>query len=315
METMPQPRICVVGSSNTDLLTKVPRLPRVGETIIGTHFHIGFGGKGANQAVMAAKLGARVTMVTKLGKDAFGRSTYENYRSYGIDTQYILWSNEFSGVAPIFVDARGRNFIVIVPGANWDLLPEDVHGAEDAIKSADVVVCQLEVPVETTIEALKLAKEGGAKTIFNPAPACPLPEETFSLCDVIVPNRVEAEALTGIRIRTMDECRRAIERLLALGAGTAIITLGEKGSMVGDGDGITRIPSIHVETVDSTGAGDAYIGTLAYYLALNKPVREAVRIANVAAALSVTKIGTQLSFPSKEEIREAYAREFSEQED
>jgi ribokinase len=254
---------------------------------------------------MAAKLGASVTMVTKLGKDVFGRSTYENYVRHGIDTRYIFWSEEFSGVAPIFVDDEGHNVIVIVPGANWALTAKDVREASNAIKEADVVICQLEVPLETSMEALKLAKEGSALTIFNPAPGRPLPENIFGLCDIIVPNRVETEAITGINIKTFEDSETAIKRLLGLGARTAIITLGEEGSMVGDEEGMTKVPSIHVRAIDSTGAGDAYIGTLAYCLAVKKPIRESVRIANVAAALSVTKIGTQLSFPSKEEVKEA----------
>jgi len=307
-----RPKICVVGASNTDLLTKVQRMPRLGETVIGTHFHIGFGGKGANQAVMAAKLGAGVTIVTKLGDDVFGRSTYENYMKQGIDTRYIFWSEEFSGVAPILVDDEGNNVIVIVPGANWALTAKDVRKASKAIKEADAVICQLEVPLETSIEALKIAEEGGALTVFNPAPGRSLPEDIFGLCDVIVPNRVEAEAITGIAIKTMADCKTAIKKLLDLGARTAIITLGEKGSIVGDEEGMTKVPSIHVKAIDSTGAGDAYIGTLAYCLSVKKPVRESVRIANVAAALSVTKIGTQLSFPSKEEAKEAYRHVFNE---
>jgi len=305
-----QPGICVVGASNTDLLTKVPRLPKLGETIIGTHFHTGFGGKGANQAVMAAKLGGKVAMVTKLGKDVFGKATYENYREQGIDTKSIFWSQESSGVAPIFVDDKGHNFIVIVPGANWKLSPGDVRKSGKVIGEADVVLCQLEVPLETTFEALKLAKS--ATTIFNPAPARSLPEEVFGLCDVVVPNEVEAEAITGVAIRSLEDGKIAIKKLLGLGSKAAIITLGERGALVAQGSSITKIPTIPVKAVDSTGAGDAFVGTLAYFLAVTNDLQKAVQIANVAAALSVTRLGTQLSFPSKEEIEQAYEHFFKE---
>ncbi|HIH98830.1 MAG TPA: ribokinase [Thermoplasmata archaeon] len=307
-----KPKICVVGASNMDLLTKVPRLPKMGETLIGNHFHIGFGGKGANQAVMAAKLGAEVAMVTKLGRDVFGEMTYKNYQECGIDTQHVCWAKESSGVAPIFVDREGHNFIVIVPGANWKLSPEDVRGASKAIKESDVVVCQLEIPLETTLEALRIAKEGEVLTVFNPAPGCSLPSKIFRLCDVIAPNRIETEAIAGITIKTLRDAEVAVKKLLSLGCKAAIITLGEKGAMVGDEEGVVKIPTIPVKPTDSTGAGDAFIGTLAYFLALDTPRRRAVRIANATAALSVTKRGTQLSFPSKNEIKKTCERLFDE---
>jgi ribokinase len=302
------PKICVVGASNTDLLTKVPRLPKLGETIIGTHFHIGFGGKGANQAVMAARLGGKVGIVTKLGRDVFGKATCKNYLKEGIDTDNILWSKENSGVAPIFVDDEGHNFIVIVPGANWKLTPGDVRKSGKVIGEADVVLCQLEVPLETTIEALKLAKN--ALTIFNPAPARSLPEEIFGLCDIVVSNEVEAEAITGVAIRSLEDGKTAIKKLR--GSKAAIITLGERGALVAQGSSITEIPTMPVKAVDSTGAGDAFVGTLAYFLAVTNDLQKSAQIANVAAALSVTRLGTQLSFPSRKEIDRAYEVFFKE---
>jgi len=302
------PKICVVGASNTDLLTKVPRLPKLGETIIGTHFHIGFGGKGANQAVMAARLGGKVGIVTKLGRDVFGKAACKNYLKEGIDTDNILWSKENSGVAPIFVDDEGHNFIVIVPGANWKLTPGDVRKSGKVIGEADVVLCQLEVPLETTIEALKLAKN--ALTIFNPAPARSLPEEIFGLCDIVVSNEVEAEAITGVAIRSLEDGKTAIKKLR--GSKAAIITLGERGALVAQGSSITEIPTMPVKAVDSTGAGDAFVGTLAYFLAVTNDLQKSAQIANVAAALSVTRLGTQLSFPSRKEIDRAYEDFFKE---
>jgi ribokinase len=293
-----------------DLLAKVPRLPRLGETLIGSHFHMGFGGKGANQAVMAAKLGAKVTMVTKLGRDMLGEATYKNYQDNGIGTGYISWSDAGSGVAPIFVDDEGNNFIVIVPGANFDLTPEDVREAESAISEADVVVCQLEVPHETTLEALRLAKRGGAVTLFNPAPGVPLSDEFFRLSDIIAPNEVEAGDMLGKRVETLDDAEEAVREFLRRGSRVGIVTLGERGAMVGDDSGVVHVPSLSVNAVDSTGAGDAFIGTMAYFIATGVPLLRTVRIANVAAAISVTRVGTQVSFPSREEIDQACAGAF-----
>ncbi|MDQ7849161.1 MAG: ribokinase [Armatimonadota bacterium] len=299
-----EPWVCVLGASNMDLLTKVPRLPKLGETLIGRFFHLGCGGKGANQAVMARKLGARVTMITKLGRDMFGEYIFRNYQQQGIDTTYVLWDEQrFSGVAPIFVDDEGRNMIVIVPGANFGLTPEDVHRAREAITRADVVVCQLEVPLEVTAEALRLAKQDGrALTIFNPAPGQPLPQELVRLSDVIAPNETEAEAITGLPIRDLPHAESAARQLLATGAGAAIITLGERGALVADPAGVTLAPAIPVKAVDSTGAGDAFIGTLAYFLAQGAPLRRGVHLANAAAAISVTRVGTQVSFPWRAEL-------------
>ena len=184
MTTKPA-RICVVGSSNIDLISKVPRLPVMGETMIGHSFHLGYGGKGANQAVMAARLGAQVTMVTKLGRDVFGEGTLKNYREQGIDTTFVLFDEALSsGVAPIFVNDNAQNFIVIVPGANMALSPADVAAASDVIQGADLLVCQLEIPIETTLEAFRVAKAGNVRTILNPAPAAALPDELLQLADI-----------------------------------------------------------------------------------------------------------------------------------
>jgi ribokinase len=298
----PQPHICVVGSSNIDLLSRVPRLPKLGETLPGHSFHMGYGGKGANQAVMAARLGARVTMVTKVGRDVFGEGTLQNYRAQGIDPQFVLFDEtRFSGVAPIFVDDNAQNFIVIVPGANLGLSPEDVHAARDAISGADLLVCQLEVPVETTLAAFRLAKTAGVRTILNPAPAAPLPDELLQLADICAPNETETELLTGLPVRTLDEAEAAARRLLDRGPGVVIVTLGERGVLLVDGHAAEHIPAIPVEAIDPTGAGDAFIGGLATYLGEGLSLRDAVRQANAVAALSVTRTGTQVSFPTRVE--------------
>jgi ribokinase len=294
------PKICVVGSSNIDLISMVPRLPKLGETLVGHSFHLGYGGKGANQAVMAAKLGAQVTMVTRVGRDVFGEGTLKNYQAQGIDTTHVLFDeSRFSGVAPIFVDPHAQNFIVIVPGANLGLSEADVHSARQVILAADVLVCQLEVPVETTLEAFRLAKSGGVRTVLNPAPAAPLPDELLQLTDICAPNETETELLTGQSVHTVSEAEAAARLLLARGPKVVILTLGERGALVVDGDAVEHVPAVKVEAVDPTGAGDAFIGSLAVYAAEGLSLRDAVLRANAVAALSVMKIGTQVSFPMR----------------
>ena len=295
------PRICVVGSSNIDLISKVPRLPKLGETMIGHSFHLGYGGKGANQAVMAARLGAQVTMVTRLGRDVFGDGTLRNYREQGIDTSHVLFDDALSsGVAPIFVDDNARNFIVIVPGANMGLSPADARAASASIAAADILICQLEIPIETTLEALRIAHASGVRTILNPAPAAPLPDELLQLADISAPNETETELLTGLPAASPQEAEAAARKLLERGPGAVILTLGERGALLVDGEGAAEhVPAVVVEPVDPTGAGDAFIGSLAVFLAEGRPLREAIRRANAVAALSVTRIGTQVSFPQR----------------
>ena len=297
MTTHPR-KICVVGSSNIDLISMVPRLPKLGETLVGRSFHLGYGGKGANQAVMAARLGAQVTMVTRVGRDVFGEGTLRNYQEQGIDTTHVLFDeSRFSGVAPIFVDDHAQNFIVIVPGANLGLSPADVHAAQPVIAAADVLVCQLEVPVETTLEAFRVAKSAGVQTVLNPAPAAPLPDELLRLTDICAPNETETELLTREPVRTLAEAEAAARLLQERGPAVVILTLGERGALVVVGDTVEHIPAVTVDAVDPTGAGDAFIGSLAVYVADGLPLRDAVLRANAVAALSVTKIGTQTSFP------------------
>lgn len=296
------PKVCVVGSSNIDLITKVPRLPKLGETMIGHSFHLGYGGKGANQAVMAARLGAQVTMVTKLGRDVFGDGTLKNYRDQGIDTTYVMFDDaSSSGVAPIFVNDDAQNFIVIVPGANFALSPADAQAARAAILGADILVCQFEVPVETTLEAFRIAKSGGVRTILNPAPAAPIADELMRLTDILAPNETETELLTGQPVATPAQAEAAARTLLARGAKTIILTLGERGALLVDAHTVEQIPAIKVDAVDPTGAGDAFVGSLAVYLGAGAPLSSAIRRANAVAALSVTRIGTQVSFPPRAE--------------
>jgi len=297
-----QPKICVVGSSMIDLISKVPRLPKLGETLVGRSFHLGYGGKGANQAVMAAKLGARVTMVNKVGRDVFGEGTLGNYREQGIDTTHVMFDeSRFSGVAPIFVDDNAQNFIVIVPGANLGLLPADVQKAAEVILAADILICQLEILTETTLEAFRIAKSGNVRTILNPAPAASIPDELLQLSDICAPNETETELLTGQPVGTMAEAEAAARKLLPRGTRTVILTLGERGALLVDEDTVESIPAVKVDAVDPTGSGDAFIGSLAVFLGEGLSMSNAIRRANAVAALSVTRIGTQVSFPKRVE--------------
>jgi ribokinase len=294
------PRICVVGSSNIDLITKVPRLPKLGETLIGHSFHLGYGGKGANQAVMAARLGAQVSMVTRLGRDVFGEGTLRNYREQGVDTSHVLFDESRStGVAPIFVDDSARNFIVIVPGANLGLSPADAQSARAVILAADTLICQLEVPIETTLEAFRIARAGGVRTVLNPAPAVLLPEELLQLTDICAPNETETELLTGLPAGTIEQAEAAGRRLLERGPRAVILTLGERGALLLDGLSVEHIAPLPVDPVDPTGAGDAFVGSLSVFLAEGLSLSASARRANAVAALSVTRIGTQVSFPQR----------------
>lgn len=304
---MAEPRICMVGSSNIDLIARVPRLPAPGETLIGSKFQMGFGGKGANQAVMAAKLGAQVSVVTRVGRDIFGEDTVKNYRKFGIDTTYVLFDDErFSGVAPITVDENtGQNSIIIVPGANDGLSPADVRAAASVIQSADALICQLEVPIATTHEALRVAREAPKRvlTIFNPAPAAEFPDDLLRLTDVFAPNEVEAAMLTGMPASTPEDAERAARAMQARGATTVIITLGDRGAYIVEGEQPGyHVPAETVQAVDTTGAGDAFVGSLAYLLAAGRPLAEAARLAVAIATRSVLKTGTQTSFPSRDEV-------------
>ena len=292
-------KVCVVGAANIDLISYVPRLPRVGETLHGTQFRMGYGGKGANQAVMAARLRAEVTMVCKLGRDVFGEGTLENFRAHGVDTTHVTFTEDaFSGVAPIAVDPDGRNAIIIVTGANDLLSLDDLERARPAIAAADVVVCQLELPVETTLSALRIAREEGVRTIFNPAPARDdLPDELFRLSDVICPNEPETELLTG-----MPAGKEAARELLARGVGAVALTLGDQGCLLVEGDSVTEVPVEPVRAVDTTGAGDAFVGALATFLAAGRSPVDAAERSNAVAALSVQGRGTQTSFPSADDL-------------
>jgi ribokinase len=301
---MDTPKVCVVGACNLDLISYVPRMPSMGETLHGTRFHMGFGGKGANQAVMAAKLGADVTMVTKLGQDVFGENTVKNFESWGVNTKHVHFTEQaFSGVAPIAVDQEGHNSIIIVTGANDLLTDEEIEAARPDIAAAAIMVCQLEIPLESSLAALRIARQEGVKTIFNPAPAQPdLPDELYQLSDIFCPNESETELLTGLPVGTLAEAETAARVLIGRGAGTVILTLGERGSLLVTKSITEHVPVESIKALDTTGAGDAFVGSLAYFLASGKPLTSAMKRANRIAAISVQSSGTQTSFPVKKDL-------------
>jgi ribokinase len=297
------PRICVVGSANVDLTFRAPRLPTPGETLAGRAFHLGMGGKGANQAVAAARLGAEVTLVARVGNDTFGQEAVRRYRDERIDTRFVAVDpHQPTGTAAILVDDAAENCIVVVAGANANLSADVVRASAAAIREADVVLCQLEVPIDSVVETFRIARAAGVKTVLTPAPAAMLPDELLKLCDVCVPNRIEAELLTGRKINATSDAEAAAHELRRLGAGIVVVTMGSRGAFVVDDDGATLIPPHHVEAVDPTGAGDAFTAALAVGWAGGASLRVAAGRAAVVAALTVTRIGSQSAFPTRAEV-------------
>lgn len=295
---MPPPAVCVVGSANLDLSTYTDRLPAPGETVRGERFTTGYGGKGANQAVMAARLGAAVALVARVGDDSFGRDMSAHFRTEGIDTRHVRATADTStGTAVITVDAVGQNTIVVTPGANGMLTAADVESARGAIESARVLVCQQEVPAEANLAAMRIAARAGAAVVFNPAPARAVPAEAYQLATILCPNEHEAAALTQRAVRTLEGAEAAARELMARGARSVVITLGAHGCLVVTDSAVTALPAPGVEAVDTTGAGDAFVGSLAVFLARGADLVTAARHANRVAALSVQRPGAQSSFP------------------
>jgi len=296
-------KVVVVGSSNMDLVVKSSRIPAVGETILGGDFIMAPGGKGANQAVAAAKLGAHVSFVAKLGDDLFGRQSLDNFKKEGLDTTHVTLSDEApSGVALIMVDEAGNNEIVVAPGANARLSAEDVKKAEGDIASAGAVVAQLEVPLETIAFAAQLAHAAGVPFVLDPAPAQKLPADLLRIVDVLTPNETEAQILTGIEVHDEKTARAAAEDLLSTGVKTVIVTLGVQGFLLVDHETVQFVTARQVEAVDSTAAGDAFTGSLAVGMAQGKSLSDAALFANHVAALSVTRMGAQPSMPTLQEV-------------
>lgn len=297
-----RPRICVVGSSIIDLVSYAPRLPKLGETLPGSRFATGFGGKGANQAAMAALLGADVRMISKVGDDTFGRDYLANFATLGIDAAHVSRSTTAStGVAPIWVDeSTGANAIIVVLGANDELSVADVAAAEAAITEADVLIGQWEVPIACVVVAFRIARAHGVRTVFNPAPARgALPAEIYALVDVFCPNESETELLTGMSVATLADVELAARTLLARGPSTVVVTLGERGALAVDAEGAMHHTAPNVHAVDTTGAGDAFVGALATMLAAGRSVNDAVTVAIELASESVQHLGTQKSYPDR----------------
>lgn len=298
-------KIVVVGSVNTDMVVKSERIPGPGETVTGGTFFMPAGGKGANQAVAAARLGAQVTLVAKVGDDMFGRQAIENFQQEGILTDHIaLDSDNATGVALILVDEAGENCISVAPGANFAITPADVDAAADAIRSADVVLLQLEVPMAVVAHTAALAAEAGVPVILDPAPAAPLPDGLLPNVSVLTPNESEAERLTGIAVTDEATARQAAAALMSAGARQVIVTLGTKGALVVGPEIDTLVASHEVQAADSTAAGDAFNGGLAAALGSGDVLEDAVRQAAMVGALSVTKMGAQPSLPTAEELQQ-----------
>ncbi len=290
-------RIAVVGSANIDLTTFTEKFPKAGETIFGQKFDLGFGGKGANQAVASRLCGADVFMVARVGSDLFGPATIQNFKKLGIDATHVKQiEGVSSGVAPIFVEPNGQNRIWVVKGANDLLKPADVEAAADLLKTVDCIVLQFEIPLETVYYSVSFARKNGIRCIVNPAPAQPADMNALAGLDYFVPNESEAETITGMPVRNVDEAKKCAEKLLSAGVKRVIITLGANGSLLASREGMEHIAAFSVKSVDSTGAGDAFIGSFAVFLGEGLPEREAVRRANLYAGLSTTGVGTQKSF-------------------
>lgn len=298
--------IVVIGSSNTDMVVKTTHLPIGGETVLGGDFFMNAGGKGANQAVAAARYGNRVVFVAKTGNDLFGEQVRASMKEDGIVTDYVFVDPEHpSGVALITVNQEAENCIVVAGGANMYLGKEDIDKAHDEIVNANVVLMQLETPIATVEYAAQMAAKAGVRVILNPAPAPaePLSKELISNLFLITPNRSEASRLTGIDVKDMESAQRAALALYDMGAKNVIITLGSEGSLVYDGQMMMRVEAVKVEAVDTTAAGDTYNGVLASVIAEGKSLIDAVHEATVAGAISVTRMGAQPAAPTREEIK------------
>jgi ribokinase len=299
--------IAVVGSANVDLTTFNDVFPRPGETIFGKKFDLGFGGKGANQAVAARLCGANVGMVARVGSDLFGPATIRNFESQGIDATHVrIAEGVSSGVAPIFVEPSGQNRIIVVKGANDILSPEDVDAASPLLLKAATIILQFEIPLPTVYYTVKFARANGIRCIVNPAPAQSVNFKELAAADYFIPNESEAEAITGMPVHSVDEAKKCAEFLLRQGMQRVVITLGERGSLAAGPDKMELIPAFKVCPVDTTGAGDAFIGSFAVFLSEGLPEAEALPRANLYAALSTTKAGTQKSFYHRGEFEKEW---------
>ena len=302
-EQLDRHNILVVGSSNTDMVIKAGYLPRPGETIVGGTFFMNPGGKGANQAVTIARLGASVTFICKTGSDIFGHQSQQLFEEEGINTSYIFSDSEHpSGVALITVDDHAENCIVVASGANANLLPADLAKAEEAIDQADIVLMQLEIPMETVEYVAEMAYRKHKKVILNPAPAHPLSPSLLKHLYMITPNETEAEMISGVKITDRESAVKAARILSEMGVENVIITLGSKGALVYGAEEADFVPALKVEAVDTTAAGDVFNGALTVALSEGRSQLEAIRFACKASAISVTRVGAQSSVPYRSEV-------------
>jgi ribokinase len=303
------PRIAVIGSANTDLTTFSDTFPRPGETIFGKSFDLGFGGKGANQAVAARLCGADVVMVAKVGNDLFGEATVKNFTSFGIDTTHVrIVDGVSSGVAPIFVEPNGQNRIIVVKGANDTLKPADVDAAATELRNVHTIILQFEIPLETVYYSVQFARKHNIRCIVNPAPALPVHLPELAAARYFIPNETEAEVIAGLPVRSIEQARECAAYLLQKGFQRVILTLGARGSLLASAEGAELIPPFPVTPKDTTGAGDAFIGSFSVFLAEGLPEKDALLRANLYAALSTTRVGTQKSFPKRPEFEDDWTR-------
>ncbi|HEY9167456.1 MAG TPA: ribokinase [Candidatus Kryptonia bacterium] len=297
--------IVVVGSTNTDMVIKVRNLPAPGQTVLGGEFFMNPGGKGANQAVAAARLGGNVTFVCKTGNDVFGNKSAQLFRDEGINTSNVLSdADNPSGVALILIDENGQNCIAVAPGANGAMTTGDLGDAVDAIKAAAIVLLQLEIPINVVEHVIRVASSSRVMTVLNPAPAHPLTDELLRATSILTPNETEAETLTGVRVADIQSAEKAARVLHDRGVKIVIITLGAQGALVLDHDKVDLIPAPKVTAVDTTAAGDIFNGALVTALAEGSPLRDAVAFACRASAISVTRLGAQSSAPYRRELNE-----------
>lgn len=295
-------KILVIGSTNTDMTAFCGKMPAPGETVLGNDFVMGPGGKGANQAVAAKRLGGDVRFVCKVGKDIFGENTIRHFKEEGLDTSGVMFSGKPSGVALITVDESAENCIVVASGANNDYTEEDIRSIRGFIDESDILLMQLEIPVPAVVEAARIGHEAGKMVVLNPAPAIDLPEEIFKHISLFIPNENELEKYSGVKVFDALSAAKAAKALMDKGVGDIIVTMGSKGSLICQGNDASFVPARKVEAVDTTGAGDCYCGALCVALSEGLGLKAAAEFATKAAALSVQRPGAQNAMPRREEI-------------